>query len=126
MEAEEQVYDASPILDAVDIDLLVKVLAHTAFSTWLYTRFAALLMIAAPVGPFFTFFIPVFYFFQGSRWPNSDLVLSAVYCVAVSAFCVLFILEMRRCLSLTYIRVLQVVFPLMAQSGQPTIRASPV
>ncbi|PSR93738.1 hypothetical protein PHLCEN_2v4633 [Hermanssonia centrifuga] len=69
MEAEElPVYDTSPILDSLDIDLLVKVLAHTAFS------------------PFFTFFIPVFYYFQGERWSDPLLVLSAGYNVAVSAF----------------------------------------
>ncbi len=35
MEAEElPIYDTSPILDSLDIDLLVKVLAHTAFSAY--------------------------------------------------------------------------------------------
>jgi len=68
MEAPEQSYDASPVFDSFDVDLLVKVLSHTAFS------------------PFFTFFIPVFYYFQGARWPDNVVVLSAGYCVAVSAF----------------------------------------
>ena len=34
MEADEQSYEVSPIMDAFDIDLVVKVLNHTAFSTW--------------------------------------------------------------------------------------------
>lgn len=37
MEANEQpAYDTSPIFDALDIDLVVKVLAHTAFSESTY------------------------------------------------------------------------------------------
>ncbi|KAH8094873.1 retinal short-chain dehydrogenase/reductase [Cristinia sonorae] len=68
MEAEEQSYDASPIFDSFDIDLLVKVLSHTVFS------------------PFFTFFIPVFYYFQGARWPDNIIVLTSSFCAAVSAF----------------------------------------
>ncbi|EMD40937.1 hypothetical protein CERSUDRAFT_149498 [Gelatoporia subvermispora B] len=66
MEAREP--EPFPIFDSFDVDLLVKVLSHTAFS------------------PFFTFFIPVFYYFQGARWSSPVLVLSAGYYVAVSAF----------------------------------------
>ncbi|KAI0089079.1 retinal short-chain dehydrogenase/reductase [Irpex rosettiformis] len=65
---DEQSYDVSPIMDAFDIDLVVKVLNHTAFS------------------PFFTSLIPVFYFFQGARWPDSILVWPTVYTIAISAF----------------------------------------
>ncbi|KAI0346839.1 retinal short-chain dehydrogenase/reductase [Trametopsis cervina] len=69
MEAEEQPeYDASPIMDSFDIDLVVKVLNHTAFS------------------PFFTCLIPIFYFFQGARWPDSIIVATAFWSAAVSAF----------------------------------------
>ena len=32
MEAPSEVYDAAPIFDNFDVDLLVKVLSHTAFS----------------------------------------------------------------------------------------------
>ncbi|KAL0949263.1 hypothetical protein HGRIS_009341 [Hohenbuehelia grisea] len=60
--------DGSPIFDSLDIDLVVKVLAHTAFS------------------PFFTFFVPVFYIFLGASWTDSKVVISGVYCVAVSVF----------------------------------------
>ncbi|KAJ3534274.1 hypothetical protein NM688_g7160 [Phlebia brevispora] len=68
MEASEQDYDVSPIWDSLDIDLVVKVLSHTAFS------------------PFFTFFIPVFYYFQGEKWTSPAIVLSAGYYLGVSAF----------------------------------------
>ncbi|KAI0750965.1 retinal short-chain dehydrogenase/reductase [Daedaleopsis nitida] len=57
-----------PLYDSFDVDLVVKVLAHTLFS------------------PFFTFFIPVFYVFQGARWPEPILVITSVYNVAVSVF----------------------------------------
>ncbi|KAI0700718.1 retinal short-chain dehydrogenase/reductase [Cytidiella melzeri] len=69
MQAEEQpVYDVSPIMDSFDIDLVVKVLNHTAFS------------------PFFTSLVPIFYFFHGARWPDSILVCAVVYSAAISAF----------------------------------------
>lgn len=68
MEAPSEVYDAAPIFDNFDVDLLVKVLSHTAFS------------------PFFTFFIPVFYYFQGARWPHPILVISSAYTVGICAF----------------------------------------
>ncbi|KAF9448248.1 retinal short-chain dehydrogenase/reductase [Macrolepiota fuliginosa MF-IS2] len=55
------------VFDNFDIDLLVKVLAHTAFS------------------PFFTFFIPVFYFFQGAKITDGVVAYSAIYYVVVSA-----------------------------------------
>ncbi|KXN92300.1 Short-chain dehydrogenase/reductase family 16C member 6 [Leucoagaricus sp. SymC.cos] len=56
------------VFDAFDVDLVVKVLAHTAFS------------------PFFTIFIPIFYVFQGARLTDGVVVYSAAYSVAVSAF----------------------------------------
>ncbi|KAI0960464.1 hypothetical protein AcW1_004970 [Taiwanofungus camphoratus] len=66
--ALNEFHDAAPIFDSFDIDLVVKVLCHTAFS------------------PFFTFFIPVFYYFHGARWPDAILVFTVGYNVAVSAF----------------------------------------
>jgi len=67
MEDPEQ-YEAGPIFDALDVDLVVKVLCHTAF------------------GPYFTALIPVFYFFHGARWPDAILVITLGYSIAVSAF----------------------------------------
>ncbi|KAJ8503171.1 hypothetical protein ONZ45_g11094 [Pleurotus djamor] len=60
--------DPSPIFDSLDIDLVVKVLAHTAFS------------------PFFTFFVPLFYLFLGASVKDSVVWLSGLYCLSVSAF----------------------------------------
>ncbi|KZT06430.1 retinal short-chain dehydrogenase reductase [Laetiporus sulphureus 93-53] len=68
MDAREAPGDASPIFDNFDIDLIVKVVMHTILS------------------PFFTFFIPVFYYFQGMPWYHPVLLSSAIYVMAVSAF----------------------------------------
>ncbi|PIL37304.1 hypothetical protein GSI_00997 [Ganoderma sinense ZZ0214-1] len=57
-----------PLYDSFDVDLVVKVLAYTAFS------------------PFFTFFIPLFFYFQGSRWPDPTLIFFSFHTVAVSTF----------------------------------------
>jgi len=64
----ERPFEPTPIFDAVDVDLFVKVLAHTVFS------------------PFFTVFIPIFYIFQGTKYTDPIIVYSSVYCVAVSLF----------------------------------------
>jgi NAD(P)-dependent dehydrogenase (short-subunit alcohol dehydrogenase family) len=64
----EMYSDPSPIFDSLDVDLVVKVLAHTAFS------------------PFFTLLIPIFYFFQGAKLSDPVVLYSGVYCVAVSLF----------------------------------------
>lgn len=60
--------DGTPIFDNLDVDLVVQVLANTAFS------------------PFFVFFIPVFYFFQGSKLTDPVIVLSSVFWVLISLF----------------------------------------
>jgi len=56
------------VFDNFDIDLVVKVLAQTVFS------------------PFFTFFIPVFYFFQGAKITDGVVIYSALYHVATCVF----------------------------------------
>ncbi|KAG5648850.1 hypothetical protein DXG03_000199 [Asterophora parasitica] len=56
----ERSADGSPIFDSLDVDLFVKVLAHTLF------------------GPFFVFFVPIFYIFQGAK-VTDPLVLSLWY-----------------------------------------------
>jgi len=61
-------HDTSPIFDTLDVDLVIKVLAHTMFS------------------PFFTFLIPTFYIFQGVKWTDPEIVISAGYYVAISLF----------------------------------------
>lgn len=89
MEAQEAQYDATPIFDSFDVDLLVKVLAHTAFSRSHipYLWHSAYTPNQSLPGPFFTFFIPVFYYFQGARWSDGIVVYSAIYCAAMCAFC---------------------------------------
>ncbi|KIM91192.1 hypothetical protein PILCRDRAFT_168122 [Piloderma croceum F 1598] len=67
-ETRQPDYDASPIFDNLDVDLVLKVLSHTAFS------------------PFFTFFIPVFYVFQGLSYNNPAVLISSAYYVAICAF----------------------------------------
>jgi len=61
-------FQPSPVLDNLDIDLVVKVLAHTAFS------------------PFFAFFIPVFYLSQGAKYTDPVIIYSSVYYAVVSLF----------------------------------------
>jgi short-subunit dehydrogenase len=59
---------STEIWDALDFDLIIKVLANTVFS------------------PVFVFFIPVFYVFQGLSIYSAPVVVPAVYCVFVSTF----------------------------------------
>ncbi|KAI9513327.1 retinal short-chain dehydrogenase/reductase [Russula earlei] len=56
------------IFDNFDIDLVVKVLSHTAFS------------------PFFLFLLPVFFFFHGNKLNDPPIVITSVYWVLVSSF----------------------------------------
>ncbi|KAJ6628948.1 retinal short-chain dehydrogenase reductase [Mycena sp. CBHHK59/15] len=65
---DESSPDVSPIFDSLDIDLFVKVFANTAFS------------------PFFVMLIPTFYVFQGAKFTDSIVVLSACYYVFVALF----------------------------------------
>ncbi|KAI0254760.1 retinal short-chain dehydrogenase/reductase [Lactifluus subvellereus] len=56
------------IFDSFDIDLIVKVLSHTAFS------------------PFFLFLLPVFFVFHGHQLDDPPVLISSVYWVFVSSF----------------------------------------
>ncbi|EKM79866.1 hypothetical protein AGABI1DRAFT_113127 [Agaricus bisporus var. burnettii JB137-S8] len=60
--------ESTLVFDSFDLDLVVKVLTQTAFS------------------PFFTSFVPVFYFFQGAKLTDPIVVNSALYCLAVCLF----------------------------------------
>ncbi|KAF9481842.1 retinal short-chain dehydrogenase/reductase [Pholiota conissans] len=60
--------DGSPIFDNLDIDLIMKVLANTAFS------------------PFFIFFMPIFYYFQGFQLDHPKIVYSSIYWIFISLF----------------------------------------
>ncbi|KZW04335.1 retinal short-chain dehydrogenase/reductase [Exidia glandulosa HHB12029] len=65
MEAPTQVFDA------LDLDLVVKVLANTLFS------------------PFFTFWVPLFYKAQGAAWSSPIVTYSAAYFLLVSSYWIL-------------------------------------
>jgi hypothetical protein len=60
------------VFDALDVDLVVKVLANTAFS------------------PFFTGMIPVFYYFHVGTLKNDMVLNSFYYFLLVSSFCASF------------------------------------
>jgi len=60
--------DGSPVFDSLDIDLIMKVLANTAFS------------------PFFLFLVPIFYIFQGAKLTDSVVIYSGVYYMIISLF----------------------------------------
>jgi short-subunit dehydrogenase len=68
MSEEDEYVDGSPIWDSLDIDLFVKVFSHTAFS------------------PFFVMLIPTFYVFQGAKFTDTIVLVSAAYYVFVSSF----------------------------------------
>ena len=57
------------VFDTFDVDLVVKVLANTAFS------------------PFFTGMIPIFYYFHVGTLKNDTVVGSFYYFLLVSSFC---------------------------------------
>ena len=66
------------VFDALDIDLVVKVLAHTAFS------------------PFFTGMIPVFYYFHVGTLKNETVVGSFYYFLFVFSLCASTVLSIPR------------------------------
>ncbi|KAI0053646.1 retinal short-chain dehydrogenase/reductase [Auriscalpium vulgare] len=68
MEFQTQGEPGEPIFDTFDVDLLVKVLAHTLFS------------------PFFIFFLPVLAVFSGADYTDTQVVVPSVYFVVISIF----------------------------------------
>jgi hypothetical protein len=77
-----------PIFDNFDIDLVVKVLSHTAFSkscdsSLIYDSDGVLL------GPFFLFFLPIFFYSQSQNLNDTPVLVTSVYWVFVSLFCAL-------------------------------------
>jgi len=85
MESHRRGEDGSPIFDSLDIDLFVKVLANTAFSENCLPISAA--VVNHSLGPFFVFFVPVFYIFQGAKLTDPIIITSSTYYVLISAFC---------------------------------------
>ncbi|TRM68197.1 hypothetical protein BD626DRAFT_450552 [Schizophyllum amplum] len=68
MGSDERTAEPSLMFDNVDIDMVVKVLSHTAF------------------GPFFLFLVPAFFFFQGAPLSDPLIVYSFYWFLAVCAF----------------------------------------
>ena len=85
MEPHRRGEDGSPIFDNLDIDLFVKVLANTAFSENYLSISAA--VINQSLGPFFVFFIPIFYIIQGTNITDPIIIVCSIYYAFVSAFC---------------------------------------
>jgi hypothetical protein len=93
------------VFDAFDVDLVVKVLANTAFS------------------PFFTGMIPVFYYFHVGTLKNDTVVGSFCYFLLVSSLCestVSFIHAGSQFLTIED-RVYQVVFARIPKPRKPFI-----
>jgi len=78
--------EPSQVFDDFNIDLLVKVLSHTAFSELPRHKLFTFQDVTSQ-GPFFTFFIPLFYLSQGEQITSKSVIYSASHCAAVSAFC---------------------------------------
>jgi len=74
------------IFDNFDLDLLVKVLENTAFSES-PSLFNGIVELTKLLGPFFLFFIPIFYFFHGAKISDPSIVLSSIYFISATIFC---------------------------------------
>lgn len=74
------------IFDNFDIDLVVKVLSHTAFSQSCDSS-SIKDSDGVLLGPFFLFFLPIFFYSQGQKLNDTPVLVSSVYWVLVSLFC---------------------------------------
>jgi hypothetical protein len=43
-----------------------------------------------PLGPFFLFFLPIFFYSQGEKLDDTPVLVTSVYWVLVSSFCAFF------------------------------------
>ena len=78
-----------PIFDNFDIDLVVKVLSHTAFSKSFDSSSLIEYSDGVLLGPSFLFFLPIFFYSQGQRLNYTPVLVTSVYWVLVSSFCAL-------------------------------------
>lgn len=89
------------VFDTFNVDLVVKVLANTAFS------------------PFFTGMIPIFYYFHAGTLEDDIVVSSFCYFLLVSSFCASTVLSVPRwvrvCVQQSEHRVHQVVFAVVSE-----------
>lgn len=124
MDRSKDIQDSSPVFDNFDVDLVVKVLENTAFSRSWSSMDDSWHLLAKIIGPFFLFFIPVFYFFQGAKVTDPTVVLSSIYFISVSAFCMFSNFSLlQRCWS-PCLRVYQMVFKAVQKSRKPFISPS--
>lgn len=115
----------TPVFDAFDLDLVVKVLAHTLFSELIrHTHLESLMnVLCGLLGPFFTFFIPLFYIFQGAKMTDGVVVYSGIHCVAVSAFCEagVYLKPCRLLIQKVFFRVHEMDLNAIQESRKPVI-----
>jgi hypothetical protein len=79
--------EPAPIFDNFDIDLVVKVFSHTAFSKSCDSSSLIEDSDGVLLGPFFLFFLPIFFYSQGQKINDTPVLVSSVYWVLVSSFC---------------------------------------
>jgi len=78
-----------PVFDNFDIDLVVKVLSHTAFSKSCDSSSLMEDSDGLLLGPFFLFFLPIFFYSQVQKLNDTPVLVTSVYWVLVSSFCAL-------------------------------------
>lgn len=78
--------DPAGIFDMLDIDLVVKVLSRTVFSAS-STIVLVVPFLTSDKGPFFVFFIPIFFYANGAHLDMPLIWGSALYWLAISLFC---------------------------------------
>lgn len=66
---QTRAYESTLVFDNLDLDLVVKVAAHTVFS------------------PFFTFFVPLIYKGVGSPWTEPTVYISSAWFLLMSTIC---------------------------------------
>jgi hypothetical protein len=66
---QTRTYESTLVFDNLDLDLIVKVAAHTVFS------------------PFFTFFVPLIYKGVGSPWTEPTVYISSGWFLLMSTIC---------------------------------------
>jgi hypothetical protein len=76
-----------PIFDNFDIDLVVKVLSHTAFSKSCDSSSLMEDSDGVLLGPFFLFFLPIFFYSLGQKLNDTPVLVTSVYWALVSSFC---------------------------------------
>lgn len=82
-----QSLEPAPIFDNFDIDLVIKVMSHTAFSKSFDSSSLIEDSDGVPLGPFFLFFLPIFFYSQGEKLHDTPVLVTSVYWVLVSTFC---------------------------------------